>query len=144
MTAAVIANLQKLIGTPRDGALLRFSLGNEYLKIGDAHNARLQLAEAVARDPAYSAAWKLLGKALAEIGEPQAALDAYRQGIAAAEKARPRDDAPARPPPLLGGELDHVGLETGQLGGVVPRGQPRDHDGVRRHGRRRPPRWSRQ
>ena len=86
MTATVIANLQKLIGTPRDGALLRFSLGNEYLKDGDAHNARLQLAEAVARDPGYSAAWKLLGKALAEIGEPQAALDAYRQGIAAAEK----------------------------------------------------------
>lgn len=86
MTSAVIANLQQLIGTPRDGALLRFSLGSEYLKSGDAHNARLQLTEAVARDPAYSAAWKLLGKALAEIGEPLAALAAYRQGIAAAEK----------------------------------------------------------
>jgi len=85
MTSAVIANLQKLIGTPRDGALLRFSLGNEYLKSGDAHAAQLQLREAVARDPAYSAAWKLLGKALAEIGQPQAALDAYRQGIAVAE-----------------------------------------------------------
>jgi Tfp pilus assembly protein PilF len=84
MTSAVIANLQKLIGTPRDGALLRFSLGSEYLKSSDAHNAQLQLREAVARDPAYSAAWKLLGKALGEIGQPQAALDAYRQGIAAA------------------------------------------------------------
>ena len=48
MTSGVIANLQKLIGTPRDGALLRFSLGNEYLKSGDAHSAQLQLAEAVA------------------------------------------------------------------------------------------------
>jgi predicted Zn-dependent protease len=86
MTAAIIANLQKLIGTPRDGALLRFSLGNEYLNCGDAHNAQLQLAEAVARDPAYSAAWKLLGKALTEIGQPRAALDAYRQGIAVAER----------------------------------------------------------
>lgn len=86
MTAAVIANLQKLIGTPRDGALLRFSLGNEYLKSGDAHNARLQLAEAVARDPAYSAAWKLLGRALADDGQAEAALAAWRQGIAAAEK----------------------------------------------------------
>lgn len=85
MTSAVIANLQKLIGTPRDGALLRFSLGSEYLKGGDAHNAQLQLAEAVARDPAYSAAWKLLGQALAEIGQPQEALAAYRQGIAVAE-----------------------------------------------------------
>lgn len=86
MTSTVIANLQTLIGTPRDGALLRFSLGNEYLKIGDAHNAQLQLAEAVARDPAYSAAWKLLGKAYTEIGQPQAALEAYRQGIVVAEK----------------------------------------------------------
>jgi Tfp pilus assembly protein PilF len=86
MTSAVIANLQKLIGTPRDGALLRFSLGSEYLKSGDAHDAQLHLSEAVARDPAYSAAWKLLGKALAEVGRPQAALDAYRQGIAVAAK----------------------------------------------------------
>jgi Tfp pilus assembly protein PilF len=86
MSAAVIANLQKLIGTPRDGALLRFSLGNEYLKQGDAHNALLQLAEAVARDPAYSAAWKLLGKALAEDGQAAAALAAWRRGIAVAEQ----------------------------------------------------------
>jgi predicted Zn-dependent protease len=85
MTSAVIANLEKLVGTPRDGALLRFSLGSEYLKNGDAHNAQRQLSEAVARDPAYSAAWKLLGRALAETGQPQAALDAYRQGIAVAE-----------------------------------------------------------
>ena len=86
MTTAVIANLQKLLGTPRDGALLRFSLGSEYLKTGDAHNAQLRLSEAVARDPAYSAAWKLLGTALTETGQPQAALNAYRQGIAVAEK----------------------------------------------------------
>jgi Tfp pilus assembly protein PilF len=86
MTSAVIANLQKLLGTPRDGALLRYSLGNEFLKCGDARNARPHLEEAVARDPGYSAAWKLLGRALAEDGQAQAALDAYRQGIAVAEK----------------------------------------------------------
>ena len=86
MTSAVIANLQKLVGTPRDGALLRFSLGNEYLKAGDAHNAQLQLREAVARDPGYSAAWKLLGRSLAESGQEEAALAAWREGIAVAEK----------------------------------------------------------
>jgi predicted Zn-dependent protease len=86
MTAAVIANLQKLIGTPRDGALLRFSLGNEYLKLGDAQNAQLQFGEAVARDPAYSAAWKLLGRALAESGQAEAALAAWRQGVIVAER----------------------------------------------------------
>ena len=40
MTPAVIANLHKLIGTPRDGALLRFSLGNEYFKAGDFAKAK--------------------------------------------------------------------------------------------------------
>jgi Tfp pilus assembly protein PilF len=85
MTSAVIANLQKLIGTPRDGALLRFSLGNEYLKLGDAPSAAMQLQDAVARDPAYSAAWKLLGRALAESGQDEAALAAWRKGIAVDE-----------------------------------------------------------
>jgi predicted Zn-dependent protease len=86
MSTDLIARLQNLIGTPRDGALLRFSLGSEYLKSGDAQQAQLRLAEAVERDPGYSAAWKLLGQALAQLEQPQAALDAYRQGIAAAGK----------------------------------------------------------
>ena len=30
-----IESLEKMINGPRDGALLRFSLGNEYLKAGD-------------------------------------------------------------------------------------------------------------
>jgi len=86
MTSAVIANLQKLIGSPRDGALLRFSLGSEYLKEGDAGGALPHLREAVTRDPAYSAAWKLLGRALDESGQPRAALEAYRRGIGVAEQ----------------------------------------------------------
>ena len=86
MTPAVIANLHKLIGTPRDGALLRFSLGNEYFKAGDFANAGLHLREALDRDPAYSAAWKLLGKALAESNRAEAALEAWRKGIAVAEQ----------------------------------------------------------
>lgn len=85
MTTPTIANLQKLLGTPRDGALLRYSLGNEFLKAGDAAAAAAQLREAVVRDPAYSAAWKLLGRALAESGNEAQALEAWRHGIAAAQ-----------------------------------------------------------
>lgn len=83
---AILQNLLKLAGTPRDGALLRFSIGNEYLKCGDAAQAALHLREAVAKDPDYSAAWKLLGKALVDSGDAQGALAAYRSGIAAAGK----------------------------------------------------------
>ena len=39
MTASVVANLERLLGGPRDTPLLRFSLGNEYLKAGDAGKA---------------------------------------------------------------------------------------------------------
>ena len=82
----MISELEKLIGTPRDGALLRYSLGLEYQKGGDLERAIAHLRESVARDPLYSAAWKLLGKTLAEAGRPEDALEAFRQGIAAAEK----------------------------------------------------------
>jgi predicted Zn-dependent protease len=48
--------------------LLRFSLGNEHLKAGDAARAAEHLARAVALDPDFTAAWKLYGKALAAAG----------------------------------------------------------------------------
>ena len=86
MSTPLIANLEKLLGGPRDNALLRFSLGNEYLKQENYSAAVLNLAKAVELDAQYSAAWKLLGRALAGQGESVAALEAYRQGIAAAEK----------------------------------------------------------
>jgi Tfp pilus assembly protein PilF len=85
MAAPALDRLLKLVGTPRDGALLRFSLGSEYLKAGDPLSAVVHLREAVARDPDYSAAWKLLGKALAESGGAESALEAYERGIAVAE-----------------------------------------------------------
>jgi Tfp pilus assembly protein PilF len=79
-----IANLERLLGTPRDGALLRYSLGAEYLKAGDPQRAAEHLREAVTRDPHYSAAWKTLGKALEEAGRAAEALEAFRSGIAVA------------------------------------------------------------
>ena len=37
-------------------------------------------------DPGYSAAWKLLGRALEACEDFSGALDAYREGIAVAER----------------------------------------------------------
>jgi predicted Zn-dependent protease len=87
MTAPVspaLANFEKMLAAGRDGALLRYSLGNEYLKAGDAARAAEHLACAVALDPKYTAAWKLYGKALAGAGRRAEALAAYREGIAVA------------------------------------------------------------
>src|SRR5262245_56218462 len=44
-----IESLEKLIGTARDGALLRYSLGMEYAKAGDLGRAVAELREALAR-----------------------------------------------------------------------------------------------
>ena len=81
----MISQLEKLLGTPRDGALLRYSIGLAR-QGGNRERAIEYLREAVARDPLYSAAWKVLGKTLTELHQIDAALDAYRQGIEAAKK----------------------------------------------------------
>jgi Tfp pilus assembly protein PilF len=81
----MISSLEKLLGTARDGALLRYSLGLEYAKAGNPERAIEHLREAVTRDPLYSAAWKALGKALTDASRPDEALQAYRQGIEAAK-----------------------------------------------------------
>jgi predicted Zn-dependent protease len=85
VTSPAILNLEKLVGTARDGALLRYSLGNEYLKAGDPAQAARHLGAAVEKDPNYSAAWKLLGRACSEAGQPAEALRAWLRGIEVAE-----------------------------------------------------------
>jgi Tfp pilus assembly protein PilF len=84
VNATLIASLRKQCGGPRDGALLRFSLGNALLGEGDALAAVDELRHALTFDPTYSAAWKLLGKACLAANQPEAAADAWRSGIAAA------------------------------------------------------------
>ena len=80
----MIDSFETLLAAGKDGPLLRFSLGNEYLKAGRPAEAIVHLRAAVAADSRYSAAWKLLGKALTDAGDAAAAGEAYSSGIAAA------------------------------------------------------------
>lgn len=80
-----IDNLTAMLAQGRDSPLLRYGLGNASLKAGDIPAAIVHLAAAVALDPAYSAAWKGYGKALAAAGRDADARAAYDRGIAAAE-----------------------------------------------------------
>jgi len=75
---------EALLAAGKDNALVRFGLGLHYLNAGQPALAAPHLKAAVAHDPGYSAAWKLLGRALAEAGESEAAREAYRSGIEAA------------------------------------------------------------
>lgn len=82
---AALETFENMLAQGRDNALLRYSLGNEYLKAARPAEAVVHLRQAVRQDPRYSAAWKLLGRALGETGALAEALAAYREGIAAAE-----------------------------------------------------------
>lgn len=86
MTTPLIASLRQQCNGPRDGALLRFSLGNALLAQAEAHAAIDELRRALDFDPGYSAAWKLLGKACLEASQPEAAAAAWRNGMAAASQ----------------------------------------------------------
>ena len=83
---AIVDNLEAMRARGQDSALLRYSLGGEYLKLNQPAKAAEHLRQAVAQDPKYSAAWKLLGKALADAGRDDEAIKAYEDGIKAAQE----------------------------------------------------------
>jgi len=83
---SALETFEKMLAQGKDSALLRFSLGNECHRAGRLEDAIAHLGAALGFDPRYSAAWKLLGKVLAEAGRAEQALDAYRRGIAAAQE----------------------------------------------------------
>jgi predicted Zn-dependent protease len=82
---SLIETFQAMLAKGQDNALLRYSLGNAYLKEGNDLAAIKHLYAALDHNPKYSAAWKLLGRALSNSGQSQQALKVFEQGIAVAE-----------------------------------------------------------
>jgi predicted Zn-dependent protease len=80
-----IEALRAQLNGPRDGALLRYSLGTALLDTGNTVEAITHLRAAIDFDEGYSAAWKQLGQACRRAGDVLAAAEAWRRGIAAAE-----------------------------------------------------------
>lgn len=83
---ALIDKLEQLLASGQDSALLRYGLGNEYLKAGRFDRAVEHFRKAVEHDSNYSAAWKLLGRALTSAGRNDDAIRAYENGIRVAEE----------------------------------------------------------
>jgi len=81
---STIQRFESMLAAGRDSALLRYSLGAAYAREGDHDQAVAHLRHALSQDPGYSAAWKLLGRTLAERGDNAGAIDAYERGIEAA------------------------------------------------------------
>jgi len=83
---AILDNLEAMLARGQDNALVRYGIGAEYLKLNQFDKAAEHLRQAVEKDPKYSAAWKLLGKALADAGHKDEAIRAYESGIKVAEE----------------------------------------------------------
>lgn len=81
----MLESLEKMLAKGVDNALLRFGLGKGYLDLKDNARAAEHLRQCVAFDPKYSAAWKLLGKALLGLDDRAAARLAWEQGLEAAQ-----------------------------------------------------------
>ena len=82
--SAALLTFERMLASGRDSALLRYSIGNEYAKAHEWPAAIDALAQAVALDPAYTAAWKLYARTLDQVGRRAEALEAYRRGIGVA------------------------------------------------------------
>jgi predicted Zn-dependent protease len=81
----MLESLEKMLAKGTDNPMLRFGLGKGYLDANQPEPAIEHLRQCVAQDASYSAAWKLLGKALDETGATDAARDAWKNGIVAAQ-----------------------------------------------------------
>jgi len=77
--------LKKMLAQGQDSLILRFGLGQALLNDKQFCDAIPHLQKAVEIDAEYSAAWKLLGKALVENQQNEDAIVAYEQGIKVAE-----------------------------------------------------------
>jgi tetratricopeptide (TPR) repeat protein len=83
---AILDTFLSLLARGQDNALLRYSIANEYLRMDRPEAALPHLEQALARDPDYSAAWKLQGKTLHALGRSAEAIPVLTRGIAVAER----------------------------------------------------------
>jgi len=79
-----IETFEAMLARGQDSDMLRFTLGNAYFDEKDYATAITHLRAAVDMKPDYSAAWKVLGRALAANNELSDAIDAFNRGLAVA------------------------------------------------------------
>jgi len=75
-----IDTFEAMLARGQDGEMLRYTLGNAYFAEDNHVQAIIHLREAVVLKPDYSAAWRVLGRALAGDGQLLEAKNAFDQG----------------------------------------------------------------
>ncbi|NND90876.1 MAG: tetratricopeptide repeat protein [Granulosicoccus sp.] len=80
-----IDTFEAMLAGGQDSEMLRYTLGNAYFARGEFDKAIEHLQQAVRLKPDYSAAWRVLGRALAGNGQLLEARDAFDRGLQVAE-----------------------------------------------------------
>ncbi len=81
MSAAMTDKLEQMLAGGRDDAMLRFGLGSAYFNSNEFPQAIVHLKACIAHDAQYSAAYKLLGKALLRTGNQDEAIQVLSAGL---------------------------------------------------------------
>ena len=74
-------NLEKMLVEGRDDAMLRFGLGSAYFNEKNFTQAIPHLEVCIKHDAKFSAAYKLLGKALFKVGKNEEARSVFETGL---------------------------------------------------------------
>lgn len=80
-----IDTFEAMLARGQDSEMLRYTLGNAYFSDKQFEPAITHLEQAVVLKPDYSAAWRVLGRALAANGQLNKAKQAFDQGEQVAE-----------------------------------------------------------
>ncbi|MEM7292631.1 MAG: tetratricopeptide repeat protein [Pseudomonadota bacterium] len=83
---SIAENLEKLLASGQDNAMLRFGLGSAYFNDKQFALAIPHLRACLVHDPEYTAAYKLLGKALIKTGDDEGASDVFNTGLPIAQR----------------------------------------------------------
>jgi len=81
-----IENLKTMLTNGQDSLILRFGLGQAFIKAKEFDEAIEHLLKALDFDAEYSAAFKLLGKAYVQTEQIELAIETYEKGIEIAER----------------------------------------------------------
>ena len=83
---SITDNLEKMLLSGRDDAMLRFGLGSAYFREAQFAEAIPHLRACIDHDPTYTAAYKLLGKSLLKTGRREQARAVFETGLPVAAR----------------------------------------------------------
>ena len=82
---SIISNLENMLDSGEDNALVRFGLGSALFNEKKYTDAIPHLRACLEHDKDYTAAYKLLGKSLYKTGDAAAALAVFNTGLPLAQ-----------------------------------------------------------